>query len=538
MRYFSIKRQIFIVPSEKCNKEFEKIDKFMEFLENSGVGKIIENVKYKNNKCKGREGYNPYNLFAMILYCFAKFKATLRDIEDKCIFDIRVNYIMEGKLPDHSVIGKFINKYIVPYQYEIFTCLTKQIIKDFNIDISDVYIDGTKIEANANKYKFVWKPTKFHSKLDIKIKDILDKMGFKKINSKDLINSKDFYDYLMIYAKTNNIDINEKFNGRGKRLTIEQKNYKQGYEYLIKLLEYEEKEKICGDNRKSYFKTDYDATAMVLKEDYYSKLSHDFHAGYNVQVLVSSLLILMYGVFQYRNDIKTFIPMNDLYFKYYNNYPKNECNDAGYGNYNNYKYMQKHKINNYVKFQQWEGESSGKSPQLFYTFDDGVMCLNTCIGKEISFDGIKQPKYKNSKLYKFIGCNNCDYSYKCKQKLKNKNENYRYFELITEYELLKEQVRNNLLSPKGIEIRINRSIQVEGTFGQIKNNMNYDRIRRRGLDKVSAEIMLMCLGVNIRRYFESLIDNKFKSNCWHTPSTLHKEIFPYVKPKKKKLSRN
>lgn len=538
MKYFSIKRPIFIVPSEKCNKEFEKIDKFMKFLENSGVGKIIENVKHKNNECKGRDGYNPYNLFAMIIYCFAKFKATLRDIEDKCIFDIRVNYIMEGQLPDHSVIGKFINKYIVPNQYEIFTCLTKQIIKEFNIDNSDVYVDGTKIEANANKYKFVWKPTKFHLKLDIKIKDLLVKIGIKEINDKDLISSKKFYDYLIIYAKANNIDINQRINGRGKRLTKEQKNYKQGYEYLIKLVEYEEKEKVCGENRNSYFKTDEDATAMVLKTDYYSKLSHNFHAGYNVQVLVSSLLVLMYGVFQDRNDTKTFIPMNDLYFKYYNEYPKNECDDAGYGNYNNYKYMKKHKINNYVKFQQWEGESSGKSPQLFYVFDDGVMCLNTCIGEEIPFDSIKQPKYKNSKLYKFIGCNNCGYSYKCKQKLKNKNENYRHFELITEYELLKEQVRNNLLSPKGIEIRVNRSIQVEGTFGQIKNNMNYDRIRRRGLQKVSAEIMLMCLGVNIRRYLVSLIDNKFKSNCWNTPTTLHKEKFPIVKPKEKKLSRN
>ncbi len=39
------------------------------------------------------------------------------------------------------------------------------------------------------------------------------------------------------------------------------------------------------------------------------------------------------------------------------------------------------------------------------------------------------------------------------------------------------------------------------TFVQIKNNMNYDRIRRRGLNKVSAEMMLMCFGVNIRRYF-------------------------------------
>lgn len=72
-------------------------------------------------------------------------------------------------------------------------------------------------------------------------------------------------------------------------------------------------------------------------------------------------------------------------------------------------------------------------------------------------------------LYKFVGCNNCNYSYKCKAKVKNKDNNYRYIELIPNYELLKEEVQNNLLSPKGIEIRINRSIQ-------IKNNMNYDKL--------------------------------------------------------------
>ena len=52
---------------------------------------------------------------------------------------------------------------------------------------------------------------------------------------------------------------------------------------------------------------------MVLKEDYYSRLSHDFHAGYNIQVMVSSLLILMYGVFQDRTDYYTFIPMNNKF---------------------------------------------------------------------------------------------------------------------------------------------------------------------------------------------------------------------------------
>jgi len=531
MKYFSIKRPIFIVPSEKCCVEYEKIDKFMKLLEESGVGNIIKNVKLKDKKCKGRQGYNPYNLFATIVYCFSKFNATLRDIEDKCIFDIRVIYIMEGKVPNYSIIGDFINTYIVPFQYEIFTCINKQIIKDFNLNISNNYIDGTKIEANANKYKFVWKPVKFHTKLDIKIKNLLDEMDLKDSYTKDLIKAYDYNQILKSYANSNDIDINNIPNGRGKRLTKEQKNYKKGYEYLIKLVEYEEKERICGENRNSYFKTDHDATAMVLKEDYYSKLSHDFHAGYNVQVLVSSLLIMMYGVFQDRTDFNTLIPMNEKYFKYYGKYPINECDDAGYGNYANYKYIKAHKINNYVKFQTWEGESNGKNPQLFYTFDDGVMCLNTCIGEIVPFDYYHRRKNKDGVLYKFIGCNNCNYSYKCKAKLKNKDNDFRYIELIPKYELLKEEVRNNLLSPKGIEIRINRSIQVEGTFGQIKNNMNYDRIRRRGLDKVSAEIMLMCLGVNIRRYFSSLDDNRFKDNCWDTPKDLKKEKFPIVKQK-------
>ena len=532
MGYFSIKRPLFIVPSKKCYKEYKKIDEFMNFLEDSGVGKIIANVKYKDKNCKGRNGYNPFNLFAAIIYCFAKFNATLREIEDKCIFDLRVIYIMEGNIPDYSTIGIFINKYIVPNHYEIFTCITKEIIKKYNLDITDVYLDGTKLEANANKYKFVWKPVKYHVKLDLKIKNLLLKMKVKYRNNQKLIRTTELYELLNDYAEKNNININEITNSKKRITDDKEKKFKEGYKYLTKLLEYEEKEKICGENRKSYFKTDHDATAMVLKQDYYSKLSHNFHAGYNVQVLVSSLLILMYGVFQDRNDYYTFVPMNDKYFKYYGKYPKNECDDSGYGIYINYKYMREHKIGNYVKFQKWSGESNGKTPQLFYTFPDGIMCLNTNIAKEVPFDKNHKKRNKDSKLYKFVGCNSCNYSYKCKEKLNNKENDYRYIELIPEYELLKEETRKNLLSPKGIELRINRSIQVEGTFGQIKNNMNYVRIRRRGLEKVSAEIMLMCLGVNIRRYFSSLNENKFQKSCWEIPTTLHEEKFPIVKQKK------
>lgn len=233
MSYFTIKNRFFLQFSQKMLEEFKKIDKFMNLLENSGVGSIIESVKFKNEKCKGRLSYNPYNLFAAIIYCFANFNGTLRDIEDKCIFDIRVNYIMEGIIPDHSTIGNFINEYIVPNQYEIFTCINKEIIKELNLDVSDSYIDGSKFEANANKYKFVWKPTKFHIRLDEKIKLLLDNIGYKY--SEEVIKAHELNELLNKYTFENNIDINNIPFGRGKRLTKEQKNYKIGYNYLVKL---------------------------------------------------------------------------------------------------------------------------------------------------------------------------------------------------------------------------------------------------------------------------------------------------------------
>ena len=526
--------------SNKCHEEFEKIDKFLEILEQSGVGKLIEQEQKNNDNFElGRKGYNPYNLMATVIYCFSKFKSSLREIEQLCIFDVRVAYLMEQETPNYTVISDFINRYILPYTYEIFTMITKAIIDEFKIDISTQYIDGTKVEANANKYKFVWKPTTYHKKLDMKIKELLNDIDYKWTSS-NWIKAYQLKEILTEYVERENIDINNLPIGKGKRKSIQQKIYIKGKDYLLKLLEYEEKENICGENRNSYYKTDKDATAMMLKEDYYSKLSNDFHAAYNFQAMVASGFITMFGIFQDRNDYYTFTPMIDLYYKYYDKYPENISADSGYGIYTNYKYIREHDIGNYVKFQSWKGESSGKNPQLFYTFDDGIMCLNTNIGEEIKFKNTHQ-RSKDGKLYKFTGCNSCNYSYKCKAKMKkeNKNKDYRVVEIIPDYELLKEQARNNLLSPKGIEIRINRSIQVEGDFGQIKWNMGYDRIRRRGIDKVTCEIMLMCLGRNIRKLFTLFDGNEVKSGFWKVPSDLKKEKFPSVKQKKKKeLSRN
>lgn len=64
--------------------------------------------------------------------------------------------------------------------------------------------------------------------------------------------------------------------------------------------------------------------------------------------------------------------------------------------------------------------------------------------------------------------------------------------------------------------------------------MSYVRIRRRGKEKVSCEIMLMCLGRNIRKFFTLIDSDEIKSMYWDKPNNLKKEIFPYVKPKPQK----
>ena len=110
MNYFTIKKSFFLVPSKECCEEIEKIDKFLYILEKSGIGTIIEKA-YKKDKIVdcGRKSYNPFNMFAMVVFCSAMFDNSLRNLEELCKFDLRVMYIMEQEPPDHSVIGDFIN---------------------------------------------------------------------------------------------------------------------------------------------------------------------------------------------------------------------------------------------------------------------------------------------------------------------------------------------------------------------------------------------------------------------------------------------
>lgn len=510
-------RKTFLVPSfDLDEKEEDKLYRFLCILERSNVAKLFPKRSELDLSKGGRPSYNDCNLLVTILYGFAFRNPTLRNLEEACKYDLRYFYLMEQERPRHTVFGDFINEIIVPNAEIIFSKITNEIIKECGLTIEDAYIDGSKFEADANKYKFVWNPTKYHLNLSDKIRTLLD-----KVNLIDNVPHSGFVDSKLIAQKVSILSNDERYL----------KEYKLLCEYLIKSLEYEEKERICGD-RNSYYKTDHDATAMTLKSDYYSGLGSNMKAAYNSQLLVSNGIICSYYVSQSRDDISDFIPVLKRFYDFYGYYPKRVCADAGYGLLDNYRFLDENNIENYVKYFTFEGNVSGRNPdQYFFNDNQTTTCLNGLTGYKANIP-YRHPKKKEAIFYRVDGCNNdCLFKDYCKRWMKDKEEDFKIFEVVEDLQRYKNQSFDNLLSAKGIEMRVNRSSQVEGAFGIIKEDMNYTRLRRTSLQKVNTEFMLTYLGYNIRKLFRHF-DGKAKFAYWKAPDNLLPE-----KPKKPSAKR-
>lgn len=525
MTYFTTGK-IFLIPSFDLEvKELEKIDRFMLFLENSKVGEVISRYVKNNSQKGGRPNCNYYRLFATILFGFAFDKYTLREIEAACKFDLRYITIMEQTHVNFSTICKFINKVIVPNEKEIFALICTQIKKELRLEFEDAFIDGTKFEANANKYKFVWMPLTFHERISIKAYEIIFKYNLLTSHKTE----KYIRSSIIAKALSNLESQKDSLNLKEYRMVL-----KTLSTMLEKVLEYEVKEEICGDKRNSYYKTDHDATAMCLKSDYYSGLGTNMHAAYNVQSLVIRGFIFSYYVSQSRNDSNDFIPVLDAFFANYGCYPTRVCADSGYGSLINYDYLKRNHIENYVKYISWEGNITGRNPDCYYLNEDNtITCLNQQIGYEVIIPN-RHPKKAKAVFFRVDGCNNCRFSLFCKKYMKKTDEDFKVFEVIKELQLHKQDATRNLLSVKGIEIRVNRSIQVEGIFAIIKQDYGRTRFKRRGIEKVSTETMLYFLGLNIAklfRYYETNQLNKY----WVAPESLVPQEFK--KPSAKKLTK-
>ena len=90
-------------------------------------------------------------------------------------------------------------------------------------------------------------------------------------------------------------------------------------------------------------------------------------------------------------------------------------------------------------------------------------------------------------------------------------KNNRTIKINRELTAIHEEVIRNLCSIQGALLCMNRSIQAEGTYGVIKWDKNYKRLRRKGLESVNLEFTLICCGFNLYKYHKKI--NRIKKSA-------------------------
>ena len=459
----------------------------------------------------GRPGYNRVNMLKTILFGFMDTGyASLRELEDRCRVNIRYMYLMDHETPSYRAFGYFINEEMNGKVEDIFRAVMEYIRKEDDVDLEHLYIDGSKFEANANKYTWVWKKSteKFRYRLFAKITQLLDQINEDlaytglKVETNTEYTPECLEMILDRYAFRCQIDTEAFVHGRGHRKPREQHYYEKLKEYTKKLREYIKKIQICGPERNSYSKTDHDATFMRMKKDYMG--NDQLLPAYNIQLGVADEYIAVVDVMQYRSDMDCFVPLMEKFKELYGFYPKYPVADAGYGSFNNYIYCQEHGMEKYMKFPMYKKETKDNGyhndPFRAVNFnvdaDGDLVCPG---GKKFHFayrKAVRGNQYgRQEEYYTCEDCSGCPYASQCKKTDKN-----RTVCINSELSSMHKEVLENLESIQGALLRMNRSIQAEGTFGVMKYDRWYKRVVRKGLKRVKLELILVSIGHNLYKF--------------------------------------
>ena len=314
----------------------------------------------------GRPRYDREKLLKIVLFAFMEFGyCSVRFIQKLCETDIRFLWLLdEENAPSHMTISNFIHNELSDSLEDIFNDINNYMFGQLGVDLDHAYIDGTKLEANANKYTWVWKKSciKSRNATFAKLTQLLEEVNaFMAFYQRVVFEvrqeySVEYVKYILdTFLEATGMSVSDFVHGKGKHKTAIQRLYDKVYDCYKKLKSYAQKIEICGEDRNSYSKTDNDATFMRFKKDHMR--NDQLLPGYNLQMVICDEMITHYGVFAYASDMDCFQPLMEGFFKRYSKYPRYPLADAGYGSFNNYLYCQLHGMEKYMKFTMYEKES-------------------------------------------------------------------------------------------------------------------------------------------------------------------------------------
>jgi transposase len=457
---------------------------------------------YQNTGCSS---YHPKMLLKIIIYGYVSNVYSSRKLEGACKESVYFMWLSGMNMPDHNTINRFRGVKLKDTLRCIFEEVVMLLSKEGVLSIEDVYTDGTKIEANANKYTFVWKKAIQTNKEKMK-KQLAQIWEYAQNMSSDEDSLPDPPDFTHLNSEVVKETV-EKLNvALSKRKDVDKK-VRAKLNYITKnfpsnIVKYEQQEVLMGE-RNSMSKTDHDATFMRMKEDH--MLNGQLKPGYNVQISTSNQYIVNYTIHPNPTDTRTLESHLCQHEKSYGKAPSQLTADAGYGSEENYEILEKKEIEAYVKYNMFDKQQhkkyNEKSPfsadKLVYNpANDTYTCP---MGQAMSNIGVAKKKTSTGfiqtvKKYQAKNCSNCPLNGSC-----HKSKTNRIIEINESLNNHRKKAHQLLNSEIGIQKRKQRCYDVEPVFGNIKNNHKFKRFMLRGKDKVTIEWGLLAIAQNIRK---------------------------------------
>lgn len=457
----------------------------------------------------------PRQMLKIMIYAAMNRLFSSRDIETACKRDINFMFLLEGMpAPDHSTIARFVSLHLSACSKTVLTSVSSVLHDLGEISGKTIFIDGTKIESCANKYTFVWKKsvTKHQNRLFGKIIAFIEECealyGIKVVyNGKATLHT-----MKRLRKKLYQIKEEEQITfvyGIGHRKSQLQKSIEALEGYISKLKAYTKHLHVCGE-RNSYSKTDPDATFMRLKED--AMLNGQLKPAYNLQHGVDAQYITWVDLSHYPNDALTLVPFlkdmeSHLPFKY-----REIVADAGYESEEAYVFLDQNGQESYLKPQNYEISKTRKYRQdisrrenmQYDSVTDEYVCSN---GKRLRPIYDRHSKNRNGyvstvTVYECESCQGCPLKDKCirgnncKTPMEERNKRLNVSKVMKQK---RQETLERITTEYGTQLRMNRSIQAEGSFAVVKEDMNFRRYLYRGKENVLAQSVLLAIAYNINK---------------------------------------
>lgn len=468
-------------------------------IENLDLGSLLK--KYKGG---GTSSYHPRLMLKILIYGYLTNHYSSRKIAQALHYHTHFMWLSGRQRPDHNTINRFRSERLKGVLKEVFSQVVLLLVELGHVSIKQAYLDGTKIEANANRYTFVWRKTAKYQldKIKSQLKDLwLYAESVAKQEMQD--NEPEDFEQIDPEKVERAIDkIDTALKGKEVEPKVKQKLNKAKKEFPERVSKYQDQQKRIGTHRNSMSKTDPDATFMRLKEEHLQ--SGQLKPGYNVQFSTENQCILWYSLHSLAADTTTLPSHVKELAENLGVSPEAIIADAGYGSEENYQYLEDKKIDAYIKYNTFEKETTNKWHQdlsrienLYYNPEQD--CYYCPMGQKmemadtevvITDNGYRQVK----KHYQAKNCNGCPMRGPC-----NKSPGNRRIGTSPNMQRHRAKAKKMLNSPQGLKYRSKRSVDVEPVFGMIKYNRNYRRFLLRGIKKVEIETGLLAIAHNLKK---------------------------------------